>query len=307
MSAAAGGARLAVVGVTHNSAHILPAWIAALEAVCDRQLLEICIADSGSSPEQVERMREIAGGRADHFLSLPNLGYGGGCNAGAAATSAPLLLFLNPDAELRSLPARVLDGSGLGGAVVGGYRSDPHRSLGFAVPPGVRSEAQELALGHWSHAYTRTAQDPAWVSGAALMIERVDFDRIGGFSPSYFMYFEDADICARHQLRGGSVEVDEELVIDHAGGQSSDTETISSLTDALDGVQRASGRVYASRFGHPVDRLVLYLLLVFAYAPRRVLVNLLRERRPPREVLALLAYLLVPRLALRRILRASRR
>lgn len=307
MSDARPDARLAVVVVTHNSAHALPGWIAALEAVCEPELLELCVADSGSSPQQREQMEAIVRGRVDHFLALPNLGYGGACNAGAAATAAPVLLFTNPDAEVLSLPARVLDGSGLDGAILGGFGASPHRPLGFAEPPGMRSEAQELALGHWSRAYGRTETDPAWVSGAALMIGRAEFERIDGFSPAFFMFFEDADLCARHRLAGGRVVLDEGLLIDHAGGQSSDTETTSSLADALDGVQRASGRVYAGRHGRPVDRLVLYLLLVFAYVPRRLLVNLVRERRPLSEVARLVVYLLFPGRALHRITGSGQR
>jgi GT2 family glycosyltransferase len=298
-------AHLAVVVITHNSAHALPRWLAALEAVCDRRLLELCVADSGSSPEQVAEMEAATRGRVDHFLRLPNYGFGGACNAGAAATSAPILLFTNPDVEVRSLPARMLDGSGLGGAVVGGYGTDPYRPLGFAEAPGLRSEARELALGRWSSSYGRSETAPSWVSGASLAIERSSFDHIGGFSPDYFMYFEDADLCGRHCLAGGTVELDEELLVEHGGGQSSDAETSSMLVDALDGVQRASGRVYARRFGRPIDGLLLYLLMVLTYIPRRALVELLRNRRPFGAVARHILYLLWPNRALRRIVGSS--
>ncbi len=298
MSGNGSGARLAVITVTHDSAHVLPEWLAALEAVCDRDAIELCVADSGSSPAQRELLEEQASGRVEHFLTLPNLGFGGGCNAGAAATSAPLLLFLNPDAQVRSLPARVFAGNGLGGALVGGFALDPDRPLGFTNPPGFRSEAEELALGRLSRAYRRRPDDPAWVSGAALLIERADFDHIGGFSPAFFMYFEDADLCMRHRYAGGRVELDAGLVIDHASGKSSGEEVKTSLGPALDGVHRLSGRRFAERHGRPWQGAALYLLMAVAYLPRR-LAAMVRDRRPAREMLDTLLCLLRPSRALR--------
>lgn len=297
MSGNGAGPRLAVITVTHDSAHVLPEWLAALEAVCDRDLTELCVADSGSTPAQLELLEEQVSGRVEHFLTLPNLGFGAGCNAGAAATSAPLLLFLNPDAQVRSLPARVLAGDGLGGALVGGFALDPDRPLGFSNPPGFRSEAEELALGRWSRAYQRGPDDPAWVSGAALLIERSDFDHIGGFSPAFFMYFEDADLCMRHRYAGGSVELDEGLVIDHASGKGSEAEVKESLGPALDGVHRLSGRRFAERHGRPWQGAALYLLMALAYLPRR-LASMVRDRRPAPEILDTLLCLLRPRRAL---------
>lgn len=297
MSGNGAGPRLAVITVTHDSAHVLPAWIAALEAVCDRDLIELCVADSGSTQAQRELLEEQASGRVEHFLALPNLGFGGGCNAGAAATSAPLLLFLNPDAQVRSLPARVHDGEGLDGALLSGFALDPDRPLGYANPPGFRSEAEELALGRWSRAYRRSAGDPAWVSGAAILVERSDFDHIGGFSPAFFMYFEDADLCMRHRYAGGRVELDEGLVIDHASGKSSTEEVKTSLGPALDGVHRLSGRRFAVRHGQPWQGAALYLLMALAYIPRR-LAAMARDRRPLSELLDTVLCLLRPRRAL---------
>lgn len=300
MSAGEAGPRLAVITVTHDSAHVLPEWLAALEAVGDRDLTELCVADSGSSPAQREQLEAQVSGRVEHFLALPNLGFGGGCNAGAAATSAPLLLFLNPDAQVRSLPARIFTGNGLRGALVGGFALDPDRPLGFTNPPGFRSEAEELTLGRFSRAYGRGPEDPAWVSGAALLIERSDFDHIGGFSPAFFMYFEDADLCMRHRYAGGHVELDEGLVIDHASGHSSEEDVKESLGPALDGVHRLSGRRFAERHGRPWQGAVLYLLMALAYVPRR-LASMVRDRRPPREMLDAVLCLLRPSRALRKL------
>jgi N-acetylglucosaminyl-diphospho-decaprenol L-rhamnosyltransferase len=302
MSTPAPGKRLAVVVVTHDSGHVLPSWISALEENVDRDLLELCVVDSGSSAAQRELIEaQAAADRVEHLVTLPNVGYGAACNAGAAATGAPVLLFTNPDVQIRSLPAHALDGSGLGGALLGGFALSPHRSLGFAEAPGLRSEAEELALARFSRAYGRSASGPAWISGAALMIERRDFERIGGFSPAFFMYFEDADLAMRHRCAGGHVEVDEDFVVDHIGGSSSGEEVAAQHAPALSGVNRLSGRRFAARYGRPWHGAMLYLLLVFAYVPRWLARSVLRERRRPGKTLDGLLCLLWPRRALRKL------
>lgn len=299
MSGSAAAPRLAAIAVTHDSAHVLPEWIAAFERLPERQTIELCVVDSGSSPAQLERIEAQAAEGVERFLALPNVGFGAACNAGAEQTGAPSLLFLNPDARVRSLPARATAQAGLGDALLGGFALDPARSLGFAEPPGLRQEAEELVLGRWSRAYGRTDSDPAWVSGAALLIGRAAFERIGGFSPAFFMYFEDADLAMRHRCAGGSVGLDEGLVIEHLSGQSSEGSDAVGLT--LGGVNRLSGRRFAVRYGRPWDGAILYLLLALAYAPRHLLACLLRERRGPRATFAELLYLLRPSRALRRL------
>jgi N-acetylglucosaminyl-diphospho-decaprenol L-rhamnosyltransferase len=294
------GPAVTAIVVTHDSAHVLPGWIEALEATGERERLELCVVDSGSTAKQLRAMREQAADRVDTFLVLPNVGYGAACNAGASAARGRTLLFTNPDVEVLSLPPRTLDERGLGDVLVSGFATEPERPLGFARLPGWSEEAQELALGRWSRAYGRTSEKPAWVSGAALMLNREAFERIGGFSPAFFMYFEDADICARHRCAGGRVELDHDLVLRHRSGESSGAQG-RTIAGALDGVGRLSARRFAARYGRPWQRPLLYALLATFYLPRRVLARLIRERRLDATVQYAI-YLLFPKLALRRLL-----
>jgi hypothetical protein len=109
------------------------------------------------------------------------------------------------------------------------------------------------------------------------MIDRGWFERVGGFSPAFFLYFEDADLCARHVCAGGTVALDADLVVHHAAGKSTDEEQMGELVGVIDGINRLSGRRFAVRYGRPWDAFALYLLLVFAYVPRRLLAILVRR------------------------------
>jgi GT2 family glycosyltransferase len=45
-----------------------------------------------------------------------------------------------------------------------------------------------------------------WATGACLLIDRRCFEELGGFDESYFLYYEDVDICLRATRRGWRVE-----------------------------------------------------------------------------------------------------
>lgn len=88
---------IAVVIVTFNNAGHIGATLRAL----DDQLEEgdeLVVVDNASHDATAEVARSESG-RARVIEQGANRGFAEGCHAGAAASSAPLLLFLNPDAE----------------------------------------------------------------------------------------------------------------------------------------------------------------------------------------------------------------
>jgi N-acetylglucosaminyl-diphospho-decaprenol L-rhamnosyltransferase len=289
---------LAIIAVTHDSSAEMEAWLAAVDAVRERVPAEICVVDSGSSPAERERMLEIARGRADHVILRPNIGYGGACNAGAAATTAPVLLFTNPDTRLISVPGSALAPGALEGTILSGYVVDGAVCLpaGFAAMPFARRQAAQLVLGRRARTFARAETNPMWVSGGALMIARGDLRRLGGWAEDYFLYFEDADLCLRHRRRGGGIAVSRELVVQHPrGGDRSHVE----------GLVLRSGRRFVTTHQGRRYAVALWVLLVVAYLPRRVGLGALRRLRAPASasppLLRLVLDVLVPSRVERRL------
>ena len=58
-------------------------------------------------------------------------------------------------------------------------------------------------------------------SGVAMVIRREVFDRLGGFTPGFFAYYEDVDWCWRAQLAGLRIRYEPGTVVRHIGGVTS--------------------------------------------------------------------------------------
>jgi N-acetylglucosaminyl-diphospho-decaprenol L-rhamnosyltransferase len=265
---------LAVITVTHNSSDAIAGWLDALERTGRRDQLEIIVVDSGSNDADRERLRELVRGRVDHLRLEQNVGYGAAGNIGAGVARASTLLFLNPDAEIVSMPERLFDGP-LDDTLIGGFHlTDAGRRvpLGYRHAPTGRWQVNRLLLGRHSRAFVHASHDPAWVSGAALAVDRTRFAALGGFSPDFFLFFEDADLCVRFRAAGGRVEVDPSFEMRHRWHGSS-----GERARTLAGVSKLSGRTFAKRHDGAHWVPLLYLAMVGLYLPRRVLLLLLRR------------------------------
>jgi N-acetylglucosaminyl-diphospho-decaprenol L-rhamnosyltransferase len=200
--------KLAVVVVTYNCEAGLAELAGALRGVLDGDD-EVLLVDNASSDGTAASARA---------LGLPiveagsNLGFGAACRIGADATSAPLLLFLNPDARpqpgslerLRAVaderpdwaawqPAVMLpDGriNSAGGVV---------HYLGLSWAGRCEQPASELADAPY---------EVPFASGAALVIRRGAWTQLDGFDDSYFLYGEDCELGLRLWLIGHRVGVE---------------------------------------------------------------------------------------------------
>lgn len=196
-----------VVTVYYNSGRALPRFLETINAATTRPL-EIVVVDNASptTPSVAEGVRVV---RSD-----ANLGYGGGVNLGAADSESEWLLVANPDLvwEPDSLDTLIDHAERWPkGGVFGPMLLEPD---GSPYPSARRFPTVITGVGHallsriwpsnpWSRRYRNEGTDPLadrqtdWLSGACLLIRRSAFDEVGGFDESYFMFFEDVDLCWR--------------------------------------------------------------------------------------------------------------
>jgi hypothetical protein len=59
-----------------------------------------------------------------------------------------------------------------------------------------------------------------WVAGASLMIRRAVIDAVGGFDETFFLYFEETDLCRRAARAGWATHYVPQSVVAHEGSAS---------------------------------------------------------------------------------------
>lgn len=248
-----------VITVTYNSGETLGTFLESLSHA-GKVPPEVIIVDNASTDLTLERAAAQAYG-ARLIELTENRGYGAGIAAGVEAADhrADLLLITNPDVTFEpgsldalraaaddlpdagSLGPRILDAEG---GVYPSARNLPslrtgigHAILGRVSPnnPWSRSYRAE-------HRYGPERRDAGWLSGACLVVRRTAYDAIGGFDPSYFMYFEDVDLGARLAKAGWRNVYVPEAVVTHTGAHST-----SRSAKRMERVHHDSAYLYLSR------------------------------------------------------------
>ena len=151
---------------------------------------QIVLVVNGAAPPQTDPSVRL--------VVLPeNVGIPAGRNIGAAAADAPLIMFLDDDAELL--------GPGLMTAVVGRFRSDPR--IG-AMAIRLVDENGETHRRHIPRLGARSAERPGPVThfvGAACVVRAATFEAIDGFDERFFYAMEESDLSWRLLDAGWSI------------------------------------------------------------------------------------------------------
>lgn len=164
----------------------------------DSPSYEVIVVDNGSrDPNEAARLE--SSGLARVIRLSKNSGFVGGMNTAANAASGRILLFLNNDAypvAQGSIQRMMVD-----------LEADP---VVGSVGPRFEHEAEQGTPG--------VLRSAPWINGAALMIRRDDFLRLGGFDSDFFIYHEEVLLCRALRAENRRLLVDDAAVFHHAPG-----------------------------------------------------------------------------------------
>ena len=201
---------------------------------------EIIVVDNGSGDNSVECLRDSPVPLV--LVPLPvNIGFGGGCNAGARVAKGEYIYLLNNDTLmeedsvralvdfLKDTPSAVAVGSGLCcldktpqlaafnfptplRILVGA------RNIGPAIERRFPSLRNRLSLFIPPERLTAPCRVD-WCVGASLMIRASAYRETGGFDEDFFLYSEEVDLC-RRLLPFGEIWFNPKTVVIHLEGAS---------------------------------------------------------------------------------------
>jgi N-acetylglucosaminyl-diphospho-decaprenol L-rhamnosyltransferase len=238
---------LSIILVNWNGGALLRQAVESLIAFPPMVEYEVVVVDNASTDDSIALLQSSdAGKRLDDSRRLriirntENRGFGSANNQAFEVTQTPLVLLLNPDAEITEgttdrLIQTVRADSRIGAAGPKIVNSDG--SLQPSVwrnPPAAwdiflsslqlyrvlpRKFRGELLLGgHWDHNRKRAVP---MIAGAAMLVRRDVIDKVGGFDERFHMYGEDHDWCWRITRAGWLLVFEPDAVVIHRSGGSS--------------------------------------------------------------------------------------
>lgn len=232
---AAPPAPIRVVCVTYNPGDVLGTFLDSLRAATTAPV-EVVLADNGSVDGAPEREAERTGARL--LRTGGNLGYGRAANLGARDASGEWLVVANPDIEWAPGSLDTLVAAADRWPRAGSLGPLIREPDGSTYPSGRALPSLRIGAGHavfakvwpgnpWTARYQRqqeltaaTERAAGWLSGSCLLVRAEAFRAVGGFDPSYFMFFEDVDLGDRLGRAGWENVYVPAAHVTHLGGHS---------------------------------------------------------------------------------------
>lgn len=221
--------KLSVIYVNYNTQKLLADSLASLKKnfiACD---YEVIVVDNASSNFGAQQVKDIFP-RVKIIHSKKNLGFGRANNLAAQQAEGEYLWLLNTDTVIPpdNNLASVLD------------FLDHHQDYGAASPMLLLASGQPQAtqVGYFPAVYRQIAQkftissrfgmhivpksdaDVETMAAAAIFIRKSAFDKVEGFTPEYFMYFEDTDLWQKFKLDGYKIRFIRAASVIHLESQS---------------------------------------------------------------------------------------
>lgn len=297
-------ARILVVSLNYRTAEMtLRSVRAALQAMQGMDA-ELVIVDNDSGDGSFERIAQALateswaqGARVRLLQSGKNGGFGAGNNVGIRAGMSDggipdYVYLLNSDAfPARDAIRRLHDHlethpmAGFAGSYIHGEDGEPHVTA-FRFP-SIWSELEgAMRFGPVSRALQqkivpigvpKTTQRVDWLAGASIMMRQGVLDEIGLFDETFFLYFEETDLCLRAARAGHETHYVRDSEVAHIGSVSTGMKTwqripVFWLDSRWHYFSKNHGRVYAA---------LATLMHVLGGAVWRL--RMLLQRKPPAD------------------------
>jgi hypothetical protein len=229
---------LSVIIVNWKSAEYVRACLSDLYAHTTDLKFETVVIDNASY-DGCGNMLDQEFPQVEFLQSTENRGFGCANNIGFDHCRGPVVLFLNPDTQVREgAIQRMLEtvqgrpDAGVIGARLLNSDGSLQTSCVQAYPSisGILMDSELLRnwFPRWSlwgisalFVSSTGAQAVQGVSGACQMLRREVFLRAGKYNPAYFMYSEDMDLCFTIERLGLKNLYVQDAVVVHHGGKSS--------------------------------------------------------------------------------------
>ncbi len=227
---------LTILIVNWNSKEHLRRCLLSIRETCADISSQIIVVDNASFDGCAE-MLAAEFPEVEFVQSEENLGFGQANNLGFQRARGECLLLLNPDTELRAGAVTELvetlksvPDTGIAGPRLlnsdGSIQTCCVRALPTPLNRALDAELLRRLFpsarlwGSYDAFRARGPTEVECLSGACMLLKTAVFRQVGGFSPEFFMYGEDVDLCFKVRQLGLKLYFAPNANVVHHGGKS---------------------------------------------------------------------------------------
>jgi glycosyltransferase involved in cell wall biosynthesis len=197
--------RISIVIPAYNATATIGACLAAVRAaMAEWGSAELVVIDNGSTDGTYDKAIKLCSSMG-RVLQEPEASIGRLRNLGAAATTGPILCFIDsdclipPDHFAQALAVLAATGAGAAGSL-------------YALPPSPR-----WIEAIWFRMHVVRRDGPVrWLNGGNLLVRREAFEAVGGFDET-LRTGEDVEFCDRLRAAGTLIYHDRRIAASHLG------------------------------------------------------------------------------------------
>jgi hypothetical protein len=234
---------LSTIIVNYNAGSLLRKCVDSLLA-CPLDI-EIIVVDNASSDASLDGLQDLS--QVCVIRNPANVGFAAACNIGVQASSAPFLLFLNPDCFFQPDAIALLfaglqsgDRVGMVGGLLVNENGTEQGGGRRAVPTPWRSFVRAFGLQRFANCWPKLFYDfhlhkqplpdspieVEAISGACMLVKRDVMEDVGLWDEGYFLHCEDLDWCMRFRQKGWKILFVPDARISHALGACSQSRRV---------------------------------------------------------------------------------
>jgi len=229
--------KFSIIIVSWNIRHELLDCLRSIEENRPSQDFEVIVVDNASTDGTVDAIKRDCP-EIRLVINTENRGFAAANNQGIEKTRGEYILFLNPDTivhpcSLDGLIKFMDDNNDVGACGPKLLNSDGTIQPSVRRFPTFRGTLYRHSAFRYLHLFK--GQYNKWLMkdfkydrqldvdqlmGAALMVRRSIIDQLGGMDETFFMYYEEVDLCYRIKQAGWRIVYVPNVEITHLGGRS---------------------------------------------------------------------------------------
>jgi GT2 family glycosyltransferase len=200
--------KLSIIIVNYNNPHLIEKCLSTILASSISFPYEIIIVDNASTA--LPKIPKSDKTDIHILRNKENVGFGRANNQAVSIAKGEFLLFLNTDTEVldNAVDRLVSFAEDKTEAIVGAKLFNPNGTAQPSCGPFYTLPVTFMMLFMKGDQIGVTRYSPNkvvetdWVSGACLLVRKEDFEKVGRFDSSIFMYMDEIDFCFRAKKAG---------------------------------------------------------------------------------------------------------